>query len=46
MLILLQPWFVDPKIEIMNIEYSNLEIDEFKQLHVYKPIPILTRNMQ
>ncbi len=40
MLILLQPWFIDPKIKIMNIEYSNLEIEGFKQLYVYKPIQL------
>ncbi len=46
MSILLQPWFADPKIKIVNIEYSNLEIDTFKQLYVYKPIPIMTRDMR
>lgn len=35
-----QPWFTHSKIKIMNSEYSNLEIDGFKQLYVYKPIPI------
>jgi hypothetical protein len=45
MLILLQSWFVDPKIKIVNIEYLNLEINGFKQLYVYKPIPITTRDM-
>jgi len=45
MLILLQPWFVDLKIKIVNIEYSNLEINKFKQLYVYKPILITTRDM-
>jgi len=35
-----QPWFIDSKIKIMNNEYSNLEIDGFKQLYVYKSIPI------
>jgi hypothetical protein len=34
------------KIEIMNIEDSNLEIDKFEGLYVYKPIPISTRDMQ
>jgi hypothetical protein len=29
----------------MNIEYSNLEIDEFEQLYVYKPILILIKDM-
>jgi hypothetical protein len=34
------------KIEIMNIEDSNLEIDRFEWLYVYKPIPISTKDMR
>jgi hypothetical protein len=30
----------------MSIEYSNLEIDEFEQLYVYKPILISIKDMQ
>jgi hypothetical protein len=32
-------------MEIMNMEDSNLEINEFEWLYVYKPIPILTRDV-